>query len=385
MEEKFNLDSIDKTFTRFKVGAKVQATVACKLKNGILLNIGGKKDGFIPFSEEENLALQNINKGDSFEAVIVSTKDESGAVILSKRKADDIRIGNELAGNLHVGDPHKFVVTSATKHGLISKVGTFEVFIPFSQISAKKVDNNLENYVNKQLDAIVLEIDLISHRIVASPRAFEQNEQQTAENLFWNSIYQNKVVHGKVVRFTNFGAFVNVGGVDCLLHNSEASHNKNQTASDVVKLDEERDFVVTSFDKQAKRVALSIKAMTENPLLAKLRQLKVGDVVEGEVKKILPFGAVVVFGDEIEGLLHVKEASHFYVKNVYEVAKVGQKMNFKIIAIDLENCKVSLSLKALQEEPEVVKLANKIGGKANLVLPEAETVYSTDNPPKFDD
>lgn len=373
----FNMQAIDDTFTRFKVGAKVMAEVVFMMKDGVILNIGGKKDGFIPFSEEESEALNGVKVGDRFEAVIVSTQNENGAVLLSKQKADDIRIASEILANLKVGDTTSLIITGATNHGLLSKLGTFEVFIPYSQISNRRVDNNLDNYVNKQVSAAVLEIDIISHKIVASIRAVEEKERIDKENAFWGSMYEGKIVRGKVVRLTDFGAFVNIDDIDCLLHNSEVSWDKSVSAKDVLKIDEECEFKVIALDRENKKVSLSLKALTKNPLIDKLATLKVGDVVNGEVKKILPFGAVIVFGDNIEGLLHVKEASHFYVKNVYEVAKVGQKLDLKIIAIDMENLKVSLSLKALQEEPDVIKQAKS---KTNLSNDDCETVYSTDMP-----
>ena len=346
MEEKFDLESIDKTFTHFKVGAKVNAEVVALLKESVLLNIGGKKDGIIKYSEEEQDAINDLKVGDKFEAIITNTKDESGAIVLSKAKADALRRGNEIVNGLKVGDE--------------TSLGSFEVFIPYSQISSRKVDNNLQNYVNRQVKAIVLEIDLIKQKILASIRAQEENEKHTKETAFWLAIFENKIVEGKVVRFTDFGAFVDVDGVDCLVHNNEASFDRDKKASDVLELNKEYNFKVVKCDRENKKVSLSYKALQPNPLTEKIKKLKVGEVVKGQVKKILPFGAVIEFGDSIEGLLHVKEASHFYVKNIYEVAKVGQTLELKIIAIDVDNNKVSLSLKAMQEEPEVVKLANVI-------------------------
>ena len=374
----FNLQAIDDTFTRFKVGAKVMAEVVYIMKDGVLLNIGGKKDGFIPYGVEDD-TIADLKVGDKFEAVITATKDDTGFIILSKKRADDIRIASEIISNLKVGDTTSLIITASNKYGLLSRLGTFEVFIPFSQISARNVDKNLENYVNKQFNAVVLEIDLVGSKIVASIRAFEENERITKENAFWGAIFENKVVKGKVVRFTDFGVFVNVDGVDCLLHNSEVSYDKSVKASDILSLDEEYEFKVIALDRENKKVSLSLKALTKNPLIDKLATLKVGDVVNGEVKKILPFGAVIVFNGDIEGMLHVKEASHFYVKNIYEVAKVGQKLDLKIIDIDLDNCKVGLSLKAMQPEPEVVKLA-KERGAAIPAGDKEEILYSTDNP-----
>ena len=358
MDEKFNLESIDKTFTHFKIGAKVEATVLDFLKDGVLLNIGGKKDGFIPFSEEENYALKNIKKGDIFEAIITNTKDESGLITLSKLKADNIKLGNQIVEDLKVGDSTSLIISSYNKAGIISNLGNFEVFIPYSQISSRKIDNNLNNYVNKQVNAVVLEINKERGKIIASIKAQEENEHISVENAFWSSIFENKIVKGKVVRFTDFGAFVNVNGVDCLVHNSEVDFDRSKTASDILQLDKSYDFKVIKCDKENKKVSLSYKALQENPMIKKLANLRIGEVVHGEVKKILPFGAIIKFGDAMEGLLHIKEASHFYVKNIYEVAKVGQELDLQIIDVDLENLKVSLSLKAMQEEPDILKLKN---------------------------
>lgn len=358
--EEFNLDSIDKTFMNFKVNTKVKAKVVAILKEGVLLNIGGKKDGLIKFCDEEKEALKGVKVGQEFDAIITNTKDESGAIILSKAKADFLNKGNELVNGLKVGDNVNLIITNFNKSGLISNIGSFEVFVPYSQISSRRVDNNLKNYINKQFTATVLEINFVDKKIVCSIKAYEEDEKQTKETAFWLAIFENKVVSGKVVRFADFGAFVNVDGVDCLLHNLEASYDRTKKASDVLELNKTYNFRVIKCDKENKRVSLSYKVLQSNPITEKLKTLKVGDVVEGVVQKILPFGAIIKFNENLEGLLHVKEASHFYIKNVYEVAKVGQKLKLKIIAIDLDNNKVSLSLKALQEEPEIVKLANEI-------------------------
>ena len=353
--EKFDLETIDKTFTHFKNGAKVQAKVVAENTTGFIVNIGGKKDGFIPKTEEEFKSLSEVKIGDEFEAIITNTKDESGMIILSKQKADYLRWGNEVVNGLKVGDPTKVIVTNFNKSGLISNIGSFEVFIPYSQISSRRVDE-LKNYVNKQLDVIILEINLSTFKIVASSKAYEENERHTIETAFWSAIFENKIVEGKVVRFTDFGAFVNVDGVDCLVHNSEIAYDKNTNPKTVLELDKTYNFKVIKLDKENKKVSLSYKRLQPNPITEKIKKLSVGEVVNGEVVKILPFGAVIKFNEDIEGILHVKEASHFYVKNVYEVAKVGQKLDLKIIEIDVDKNRVSLSLKAMQEVPEVVKL-----------------------------
>ena len=360
MKQKFDMSAIDSTFTSYKVGQIVKAKVVLEMSDMFILNIGGKKDGYIEKNELEKDSIKDLKIDQSCDVLIVSTNTESGMVELSKAKAEAIVRGNTIASALKVGDNAKVVITDVNNNGLISKLGEYTVFIPYSQISNRRVDNNLKNYINKQLTIIVLEANMEEKKIVASSRAYEEKEQISLETAFWQATFENKVVKGSVVRFTDFGAFVNVDGVDCLVHNSEVSYDREKKAEDVLELNKTYNFKVIKLDRENKRVALSYKALLENPLKAKIAKIVIGDVVKGKVKKILTFGAVLDIGDGVEALLHVKEASQTFVKNIYEVAKVGQELEVKIIATDVENMKVSVSLKAMQEIPELEKLIEEI-------------------------
>ncbi len=344
---KFDLSAIDKTFTAYKVGDKVNATIVTESKDGYVVNIGGKKDGFIKLDDYEAQALKDYKQGKSFEAIVTNTQNDEGVIYVSKARADALREGNKILGALKVGDPIKFIVTETNNSGLISNVGAFRLFVPFSQISNRRVDNNLKNYINKQLTGTILEIDKDTRKVVASVKSYEQQAQLSIEQAFWGAIFINKVVKGKVVRFTDFGAFVNIGGVDCLVHNNEASYDRNLKASDVLELDKEYDFKVIKLDKEAKRVSLSYKALQENPLLPKLKQLVVGDVYECEVTKILPAFALVKFGDDLQGRLGVREISYDNSKKISDVAHVGDKMELKLINVDIDNLRVDFSLIAM--------------------------------------
>jgi len=363
MKEKFDMSLIDETFRSYKNGELVKAKVVLNTKDMVVVNIGGKKDGYILKNELESKALENVKVGDNFDAIITNTSGENGMVELSKAKAEAMIRGNTIASGLNVGDTAKIVITDSNNSGLISKLGEYRVFVPFSQITNRKVDNNLKNYINKQLTAVVLEVNHEEKKIIMSSRAYEEKEQISLENAFWQATFENKVVSGKVVRFTDFGAFVNVDGVDCLVHNSEVSYDRDKKAEEVLELGKTYNFKVIKLDRENKRVALSYKALLENPLKEKLANLHVGDVVKGTVKKILPFGALLDIGNGVEGLLHVSEASQTFVKNIYEVAKVGQELEVKIIKIDMDALKVSLSLKAMQEVPELEKLIEQINNQ----------------------
>ncbi len=341
---KFSLENIDKTFVQFKVGAKVDGEVVASTGDGYIINIGGKKDAIVPFDDLKGEALEI---GQQIEAVVIKTRDElTGAVILSKTKADDIKKGNEIIGNLKVGDETSLVIINAVNGGLISKIGTFSAFIPASQVSVHRID--LSTYVNKQVQVIILEIDLANNKVIASIRAYEDKEKQTAEQNFWSSIFEGKVVKGKVVRIVDFGVFVNVNGFDCLVHSSEISYDRSVNWREVLKDGEEYEFKVIKLEPENHKVSLSYKAMSENPLVSEYAKFKVDQVVEGTVKKILPFGAIIDLGNGVDGMLHIKEASAFYVKNIYEVAKVDQVLTLKVIEVDSDRLRISLSLKAMQ-------------------------------------
>lgn len=343
---KFSLDSIDKTFVVFKQGTKVSGSVVSSTGDGYIINIGGKKDGLVPF---DDLNGEELEIGSTIEAVIVKTRDENtGAVVLSKNRADQIKKGNELAGNIKVGDTADFIITSATGSGLVSKIGTLSVFIPASQVSYKHLD--LSKFVNTQVKAQILEIDLINNKIIASIKAFDRQEKLTQKQNFWKSMFLNKIVKGIVSHYTDFGVFVKVDGIDCLVHNSEVSYDKNADIKTVLELSKEYDFKVIKLDEENEKISLSYKALFDNPLKEEYAKYKIGDVVEGTVKKILPFGAIVTLNNNVDGMLHIKEASAYYIKNIYEVAKVGQILKLKIIDINYEDLKISLSLKALQED-----------------------------------
>ncbi len=344
---KFDLSAIDKTFATYKEGEIINATVVTTTKDGYVVNIGGKKDGFIKFNENEDAAFENFDMAKSFEAIVVNTKNEEGVIYVSKARADALREGNKIVGALQVGDPIKFIVTEAVNNGLISNIGCFRLFVPYSQISNRRVDNNLKNYVNKQMVGTLLEIDKDNLKLVASVKEYEQKRQLSIEQAFWGAIFVDKVVKGKVVRFTDFGAFVNVNGIDCLVHNNEVSYNKQQVAQDVLAIDNEYEFKVIKVDKEAKRVALSYKALQQNPLLPKLKALKIDDVYECEVIKILPNFALLKFGDDLEGRLGVKDISYDNSKKISDVAHVGDKMELKLINVDLEKLRVDFSLIAM--------------------------------------
>ena len=220
-----------------------------------------------------------------------------------------------------------------------------------SQISIRFI-KDLEVYVGKQFKATVTEINHLEKSVTASMKQSAEREKNRVESSFWDSIFTNKIVEGKVKRFTAFGAFVDVDGFDCLAHISDLSYDKIENPADVLELDKTYNFKVLSIDKETKRVSLGYKQLMAHPHAELIKKYEVGQVVKAKVVKLFPFGALLEVEKNVEGLLHLSEASHIYIKNITEVANVGDELEVKIISIDLESRKISFSLKALQEFTE---------------------------------
>ena len=346
-------DLFESTFTSYAKGKLLKGKVLTVNSLGIVVNIGGKKDGFIENSQIKAEELASIKAGDEVYALVLdSTAGENGCILLSKIKADEVVKSDEVALTVKEGDEFELVIDAAVKGGLVAKLGSFRVFIPLSHVSTRFI-KDLSVYVGKQFKATVLEIDHLEKKITASMKASAEREKNKVESAFWDSIFTNKIVKGTVKRFAAFGAFVDVDGVDCLAHISDLSYDKIAEPSAVLELDKTYDFKVLSVDKETKRVSLGLKQLMPHPSEELYKKYSVGQVVKGKVIKLFPFGAFIELEKNVDGLLHLSEASHIYIKNISEVAKVGDELEVKIIGMDIENRKISFSLKALQEYTEI--------------------------------
>lgn len=340
LEEKFDLDAIEKTFTSYKKGQLFDGVVVIKRENGCIFNIGGKNDAFLPAEEVED--YQNLKIGDRFKVMIINSKNEEGMLEVSKNLADNQVLATQNANKLKLGSKFTFVVTSANDEGLNSKMGEYSIFVPANEISLTTRD--IRRTVGKQFEAIVTELSREEKRIIASIKMLETQIKEKNEELFWNSIFVNKIVTGKVKKILDYGAFVDVGGVDCFIHISNMSHNRIESPRDVMKDGDELTFKVFEVDRVNKRVSLSLKALQESPKRKAINSLLVGDQYEGEVVKILNFGAIIKLENGATGLLHIKNATEANNKQIYEIVKLDQKVLVEVIDKDEEAEKVSFKL-----------------------------------------
>ena len=342
MEEvKFDLDTIDKTFTKYKKNEIFDGVVVLKRDDGVIFNIGGKSDAFIDKSDFDN--FDDVKSGDRFKVAVLGTKTEDGMIIVSKKIADNVIIGSQNAEKLKIGSQFSFYATGIKDNCLVSKMGIYNIVVPNDEI-----DTNLKNlhyYLNKQFTAIVTEIDKDKRLIVCSIRILKEQQKELQETTFWNSIFINKIVQGKVEKIMPYGAFIDVDGVSCFIHISDIAYEHVNDVSKYLNVGDTYTFRVIKIDKQQKRVSLGLKQLSENPKTAYLKELKIGDKVSGTVTKILAFGAIIKLDDSgLEGLLHVSDATQHNDMRIYQIVKLGQKVEVEIKSIDTNRNRIAFKL-----------------------------------------
>lgn len=339
-DEVFDMFAIDRTFTNYKRGQMFDGVVVIKREDGCIFNIGGKNDAYLPKEEVDD--YENLKIGDRFKVIITNSKNEDGMLEVSKSMADGIILATQNATRLKLGSKFSFVVTEANREGLYSKMGEYGIFIPIQEIS--KTTRDVKKAIGKQFEAVVTEIDKENKNIIASIKLLEDKIQETNETLFWNSIFINKVVRGRVKKILNYGAFVDVGGVDCFIHISNMSYNRIGNPADVIEEGKEYNFKVIEVDRENKKVALSLKALQQSPRLLAIKELHVGAIYKGVVIKILQFGAIVKLENGATGLLHIKNATEANNKQIYEIVKLDQQVEVEVLSKDEENERVSFKL-----------------------------------------
>lgn len=339
-DEKFNLDVIEKTMTSYKKGQMFDGVVVIKREDGIIFNIGGKNDAFLPKDQADD--FDEIKIGDRFKVVLTKSKNEEGLIEVSKNIADDKILQTQNASRLKLGSVFSLVPTECKESGLISKMGDYEIFIPQEETSIKFYDKR--KCVGKQFDAVVTEIDKDNKRIIASIKLLEEQIKKTNEELFWNSIFINKIVKGKIKKILPYGVFVDINGVDCFMHISNICYKHITSPDEVVHEGEEHTFKVIEVDRKNRKVALSMKALEPSPKEKAIKELELNHVYDGQVIKILKFGAIIKLENGATGLLHIKNATEQNNKQIYEVVKLDQNVKVEVIEKNEEEERVAFKL-----------------------------------------
>lgn len=376
---------VEESFVSYREGKRVKGKVISADEKGIKLSIGGKYDGII-YKNEVNIDgsydPEQFTEGTEIEAIIIGKKDpDTDCIPLSKKKVDLILEGDKVVDSIRDGSVFEVTVSSDSKGGLLARLGTYTVFVPASHILERGFPKDLKSFVKKKLRLSVLEIDDDKHKIIASQKNVLVAERKEREEIFWENVKPNVVVAGTVKRITSFGAFVSVDGFDCLAHIVDLSWNHIKTVDEVLKIGETYDFLVLSVDREKGRVSLGYKQLQPHPFVVAMQKYPVGTEVEGKVVSIVPFGAFVQIEPGVEGLVHVSEASHGFTKNINEVVKVGDIVKVKVLAIDEESRRITLSIKACLPEDA----APEAKPESEEDKPKKQRAKKTERKPKDED
>jgi small subunit ribosomal protein S1 len=344
--------AIEQTVLEFNEGDIVEGTVASIDQDEVLVDIGYKSEGHIPLKElsirHSVDPLDVVAVGDRIEALVLDKEDDEGRLILSKKRAQYERAWGRIQ-RVHVeGGTVTGPVIEVVKGGLIVDIG-LRGFLPASLVELRRV-RDLEPYVGQEIEAKVIELDRNRNNVVLSRRAYLEEQQAEERQAFLDDLAVGEIRDGVVSSVVNFGAFVDLGGMDGLVHVSELSFQHVNHPSEVVKVGDEVTVKVLEVDLDRERISLSIKQTQEDPWVKFSREHGVGDIVEGSVTKTVPFGAFVSVGDGVEGLVHVSEIAIHRVESPELELSIGQTVSVKVTEMDEERRRVSLSIK--QASPE---------------------------------
>ncbi len=341
------LAAIDATIKPFDDGDLMTGIVVKIDKDEVLLDIGYKSEGVIPARE---LSIRNdvdpseiVSIGDQLETLVLQKEDKDGRLILSKKRAQYERAWGKIEEIKNVDGTVTGLVIEVVKGGLIVDIG-LRGFLPASLVEMRRV-RDLQPYVGQELECRIIELDKNRNNVVLSRRKFLEESQAEQRQDFLTSLGKGERRTGVVSSIVNFGAFVDLGGVDGLVHVSELSWKHVDHPSEVVEVGQEVDVEVLDVDLERERVSLSLKATQEDPWRQFARQHEVGDVIEGRVTKLVPFGAFVEVDDAIEGLVHISELADHHVERAEDEVGVHDRVDVKIIDIDLDRRRISLSRK----------------------------------------
>ncbi|WP_146794836.1 30S ribosomal protein S1 [Agrococcus baldri] len=348
--------AVEKTLKFFNDGDLIEGTVVKIDRDEVLLDVGYKTEGVIPSRE---LSIKHdvdptevVEVGDTVEALVLQKEDKEGRLILSKKRAQYERAWGDVERIKEDDGVVTGTVIEVVKGGLIVDIG-LRGFLPASLIELRRV-RDLTPYLGQEIEAKILELDKNRNNVVLSRRALLEETQSASRGAFLQSLQKGQVRKGVVSSIVNFGAFVDLGGVDGLVHVSELSWKHIEHASEVVEVGQEVTVEILTVELDRERVSLSLKATQEDPWQIFARTHAIGQVAPGKVTKLVTFGAFVRVADGIEGLVHISELSSQHVETADQVVAVGDEVFVKIIDIDLERRRISLSLKQANEgvDPE---------------------------------
>jgi small subunit ribosomal protein S1 len=338
-----------------EIGEKVKGTVTKVEEKQVLVDVQDSKvDGIIPISELSSLHIEKasdvVSEGDVLELIV--TKVEEELLVLSKRKVDAEKAWEEMKIRFENGDVFEAEVKDVVKGGLVVDLGV-RGFVPASLVEDYYVED-FSDYKDKTLTFKIVELDQEKNRLILSHRAVVEAEKQQQKKKLLTDIEAGAVLEGTVQRITDFGAFVDIGGVDGLVHISQLSHEHVEKPSDVVTEGQKVQVKVLSVDRDNERISLSIKETLPGPWSDISGKAPKGSVLDGVVKRLVSYGAFVEVLPGVEGLVHISQISHKHIGTPHEVLQENQNVKVKVLDVNENEQRLSLSIKALEEKEEEV-------------------------------
>ena len=350
-EEKAKYDNVyDNTFKQINDGEMIQATIESLTKTDAVVNIGFKSDGLISLNEFRDIP-GGIKVGDVIEVMVVEKEDRDGNLHLSRKSARITRAWERIVEVNKTGEIVTGLVTSKTKGGLIVDVFGMETFLPGSQIDVKPV-TDYDQFVGKTMEFKVVKINETIKNAVVSHKALIESDIEAQRAEIIGKLEKGQVLEGTIKNITDFGAFLDLGGLDGLLYITDISWGRINHPSEVLKLDQKLNVVVLDFDDDKKRISLGLKQLTPHPWDTLAENLKEGEIIKGKVVNIEDYGAFLEIMPGVEGLVHVSEITWANTPiNAKEFFKLGDEHEAKVVTLDKETRKMSLSIKQMTEDP----------------------------------
>lgn len=337
-------------------------------------------EGVVPVRElsvNADKVADTYKAGDMLDLVVIArigSDKEGGSYLLSQRRLEARRVWNEIEDKFKAGETIKAPVTQVVKGGLVVDAGV-RGFVPASMVSDHFVED-LNQFKGQELELKIVEIEPSDNRLILSRKELVQAEREAKRQAVMEKLVAGDVVEGKVARLTNFGAFVDLGGVDGLVHVSEISYERVNKPADALKVGQEVKVKVLSVDAEKGRISLSIKQTLPEPWEQVPEQVAEGDVLEGTVKRLTSFGAFVEVLPGVEGLVHISQISHKHIATPNEVLTSGEKVQVKVLSVDAADHRLALSIKALQEKPAVEKKEAAPKKEEKAEIPEEDTGFT---------
>ena len=342
----FTMDAVAASMVRIRPGQTVTGTVVQITADEVFVNFGYKSEGVIKRSE---LTQEDVKENDEVEAEVVKVNDGEGNVVLSQRNIVNRKAWEALMAKYEASEYVDGVGKEAVKGGLIADVEGVRAFVPASHLSPRYVEK-IADFVGKEMKLKIIEVDQQKKRIVASRKAVMAEESAAKKKEAWEKLEEGIIIHGIVRRLTDFGAFVDVGGVDGLIHITDLSWGRIKHPSEVVKPNQEIDVKVKSLDREKERIALDYKTLQPRPWDNASEKYPEGSIVEGKVVRITDFGAFVELQPGLDGLVHISQCALNHVAKVEDAVKVGEIVRVKVLKVDTEAKRISLSIKQVMED-----------------------------------